>query len=135
MLKPKLQNILLFIFIKYLVFYIFLMFKNSNYALISVGNLKKFQDLFYYLIIFLTLPIVFSIVLLFPIYYLLKIRNAYGFILSMVGVLILEYFLYTFLASQANRNANKKTRIFRCHENERTEKKQKSFLPIQGTET
>jgi len=33
-----------------------------------------------------------------------------------------------------NRNANKETTIFRCHENERTEKKQKSFFPIRGTE-
>ena len=102
MLKSKFQNILLFIFLKYLFFYIFLMFKNNNYALISFGNMKTFQDIFYYLILFLTLPIVFSILLILPINFILKTRNTYAFFLSIVGVLIFEYSLYTFLASQAN---------------------------------
>jgi len=102
MLKPKLRNILVFIFIKYLAFYIFLMFKNDNDALISIGDLKTFQDVFYYLIIFLTLPVLFSILLLFPISYTLKIRNTYGFVLSMGCILIFEYILYTYLASPSN---------------------------------
>lgn len=102
MLKPKISNILLFIFLKYLFFYIFLMFKNDNYALISFGNLNSFQDLFYYLFLFLTLPIFFSIILIIPIYFILKTKKIYLFFLSMLVVLLFEYFLYTYLASQAN---------------------------------
>lgn len=102
MLEPKLRNILLFIFIKYLIFYILLMFINNNYALVSIGDLKTFQDFIYYLIIFLTLPMVFSIILLFPLNYILKIKKIYLFIFSITGILIFEYFLYTYLASQAN---------------------------------
>lgn len=102
MFKPKTQNILLFIFGKYLVFYILLMFKNENYALVSLDELNSFQDVFYYLVIFLTLPIVFSILLLLPIYKILKLRNLYYFIGAIIGLLIFEYFVYTYLASQSN---------------------------------
>ena len=102
MIKPKIQNILLFIFVKYLVFYILLMFKNENYALVSLDELNSFQDVFYYLVIFLTLPIVFSILLLLPIYKILKLRNLYYFIGAIIGLLIFEYFVYTYLASQSN---------------------------------
>lgn len=102
MIKPKIQNILLFIFVKYLVFYILLMFKNENYALVSLDELNSFQDVFYYLVIFLTLPIVFSILLLLPIYKILKLSNLYYFIGAIIGLLIFEYFVYTYLASQSN---------------------------------
>ena len=78
------------------------MFINNNYALVSISNLKTFQDFLYYLIIFLTLPIVFSVLLLFPINYVLKVKNPYLFVFSITGILIFEYFLYTYLASQAN---------------------------------
>lgn len=102
MLKPKLLNVLLFIFVKYIVFYALLMFKNENYALVSLNQLNSFQDVFYYLVIFLTLPIIFSILLLLPIYYILKIENVVYFIAAIFGILVIEYLLYTYLASQAN---------------------------------
>ncbi len=102
MLKPKLQNIIIFIFVKYIVFYIFIMFKNNNYSLIRIEKLKNFQDLLYYFILFLSLPIIFSILFIIPLNYALKTRNNNGFILSVLGILIFEYLIYTYLASQTN---------------------------------
>lgn len=102
MFKPTFPKILIYIFVKYLFFYIFMMFKNENYALVSVGELENFQDVFYYLFIFLSLPIINSFVLSLPLYYSFKIKNIYYFSVSILSILAVEYILYTYLASQAN---------------------------------
>lgn len=102
MLRPTFINILLFIFVKYLLFYIFLMFKNNDYSLIQIGSLKNSQDVFYYFWIFLFLPIVNIIFFSAPIYFTFKVKSRIYFILLIGGVLVAEYFLYTYFASQAD---------------------------------
>lgn len=102
MLKPNIKNLLFYIFFKYLIFYIFMMFKNSNFALIDVFELKTLEDLFYYLWTFLFLPTLISVILLVPLNYSFKIKNGLYFLLMINLVLIAEYFIYTFLASQMN---------------------------------
>lgn len=102
MFKPTPLKILIYILVKYLFFYIFMMFKNDNYALISLGQLENIQDIFYYLFIFLSLPIINIIVLSLPIYYSFKVKNIYYFSIVILLILVVEYFLYTYLASQAN---------------------------------
>lgn len=102
MFKPTFLKILIYIFVKYLFFYIFMMFKNDNYALVSIGQLDGFQDIFYYLFIFLSLPIINIIVLSLPIYYSFKVKNIYYFSIAILLILVVEYSLYTYLASQAN---------------------------------
>jgi hypothetical protein len=88
--------------LKYIVFYIFMMHKSSNYALFKIGNLNSFEDFFYYLWIFLFLPIVCFILFSGPIYYSFTKRNLSIFILINIIVLIAEYTIYTYFASQSD---------------------------------
>lgn len=102
MLKPTVLNILLFWLAKYIALYIFLMFKNGNYALLKVHELKNGEDLFYYLWLFLFLPVVCMIVFSAPMYLSFKVKKLIYYVLIMMVILLAEYFLYTWLASQAN---------------------------------
>ncbi len=102
MLRPAFKNIVLFFFVKYLLFYILLMFKNNDYSLIQIGSLKNSQDVFYYLWIFLFLPIVSIILFSAPIYFAFKVKSWIYFTILTSVVLIAEYFLYTYFASQAD---------------------------------
>ena len=102
MLKPTFSKMLIYLFIKYLFFYIFMMFKNENYTLVALGNLETFQDVFYYSFIFLSLPVINSFVLSLPLYYTFKIKNTLYFSLAILSILTIEYLIYTYLASQTN---------------------------------
>jgi len=102
MLRPTFKNILLFFFVKYFVFYILLMFKNKDYSLIQLNNLRNYQDVFYYLLIFLFLPVVTCLLFSAPIYLILKIRRAIYLVILITVIFIVEYVLYTYLASQTD---------------------------------
>lgn len=102
MFESNIKKILLFIFLKYLVFYLVMMFKNGNYALISLNELKTTQDVFYYLWIFFFLPILISILFVAPLNYAFMAKRGTIFIAIIVSFFILEYFIYIYLASQAN---------------------------------
>lgn len=99
MIKSNFLNILFYILIKYLVFYIFMMFKNDNYYLINPG-IRDGADLFYYLWMFLFFPVLIFILFSIPIYYSFKIIKCSYFVLVNLIVLGIEYCLYTYLASQ-----------------------------------
>jgi hypothetical protein len=75
------------------------MFKNENYALISVSELKNGADLFYYLWTFLTLPVGSAILFSLLIYYSFKANGKMDFLIIIGMVLLVEYLLYTHLAS------------------------------------
>jgi len=102
MMKTTFKNVLLYIFLKYLIFYVFLMFKNSNYALIRLQDLKTMTDWLYYLWIFLFLPAISAILFTAPIYYSFRAKRAIYFILLISAVLVAEYFLYTYFASESD---------------------------------
>ena len=102
MFKPTFKKIILFFFVKYLLFYIFLMFKNNDYTLIQVNSFRSGEDVFYYLWLFLFLPVLSSIIFSAPIYFTFKIKNRIYFILLISAILIAEYLLYTYWASQAD---------------------------------
>ena len=102
MWKANFGNIFLFFFVKYLLFYILLMFKNNDYSLIEIGSLKNSEDVFYYLWIFLFLPILSIILFTAPLFFAFKVMNRLFFILLISAILIAEYFLYTHFASQAD---------------------------------
>jgi hypothetical protein len=96
------RKILLFMLIKYIMFYVFMMFKNNNYALIQIDQLENLNDVCWYLWMFLSLPVICFILFAGPIYHSFSKRNLNTFILIIVGVLIAEYFIYTYLASTSN---------------------------------
>ncbi|KFF15715.1 hypothetical protein IW22_23620 [Chryseobacterium sp. JM1] len=99
MIKPAFSNILFYIFIKYLLFYIFMMFKNNDYYLINPG-IRDSTDLFYYLWSFLSFPVLISILFSMPIYFSFNIKRLVHFILVNILFLIIEYLLYTYFISQ-----------------------------------
>jgi hypothetical protein len=100
MFKPKIKNIVGYFFLKYFLFYILMMFKNDNHALISIDELYTAQDIFYYLFLFLSLPVIMSIIFTVPLYFSFKVNNVTGFILLLMVIFGVEYLLYTYLASQ-----------------------------------
>lgn len=102
MLKPTVLNILLYIFLKYIAFYVFMMFKNNDFYLLEVNSIGNGEDLFYYLWMFLFLPVVCMVVISAPLYFSFKVSNTIYFILIIGAYLVVEYFIYTYLASQAN---------------------------------
>jgi len=102
MLKPTLLNILIFWLAKYFVLYVLLMLKNNNYVLLKINEIKNEEDLFYYLWLFLFLPIVSMILFSTPLYFSFKVKGIFSFLLIIFGVLILEYISYTWLASQSD---------------------------------
>lgn len=95
-------NIVIFFYVKYLVFYLVLMFKNKNYGLLEVRNLTTTEDWFYYLVLIFSMPTVSSILFTLPIHYSMKSHKVAIQVLVLVIVFVLEYFLYTYLASPSN---------------------------------
>jgi hypothetical protein len=79
------------------------MFKNQDYSLIEIGSLKTSEDVFYYLFIFLFLPVGNVILFSVPLYFILKLKNVVYVLLLVLAIVIAEYFLYTYFASQENR--------------------------------
>src|SRR5689334_3137537 len=102
MLKRSFLNTLFFWFTKYIVLYVFMMIKNNNYALIRISELKTVEDWFYYLWIFLFLPVVSMSIFSVPLYFSFKVKSSVYFTIAIIGVLVGEFFIYTWLASQAN---------------------------------
>lgn len=100
-MKPSIKNLIFFITVKYVIFYIFMMFKNDNYFLLKVFELKKFQDIVFYLLIFLMMPLIYCILFLFPLYYSFKLGPLY-LLLILFLVFALEYIVYTLLASPSD---------------------------------
>ncbi len=100
MLKASVKNILLYILLKYLLFYVFIMFKNNDFRLLHFYNLKNGEDWFYYLWIVLFMPVVSMILFSAPIYFSFKLKNAVYFILAIVTIIVAEYFVYVFFNSQ-----------------------------------
>ena len=100
MLKASFKNILLYILVKYLLFYVFMMFKNNDFRLLHFYNLKNGEDWFYYLWLVLFMPVLSMILFSAPIYFIFKTKKAIYFILLMSIILVAEYFLYTYFVSQ-----------------------------------
>lgn len=101
-MKLSFIKILLFWLTKYIAFYILMMFKNNNYALIMVNDLKTGEDFFIYLWTFLFFPIVCIILFSIPLYFSFKVKTFANFILIVLAILLAEYFIYTYLASQTD---------------------------------
>ncbi len=102
MLKPTLLNIILFWLVKYFVYYFLLMFKNNNFTLVKVNELNNLEDFFYYAWLFLSMPLLCVIFFLAPTYFTFKLKKIIHLILIMLIIVVVEYFLYTWLASPSN---------------------------------
>lgn len=101
-MKPTILNIILYAFVKYILFYIVLMFKDNNYNLLEVTTLQNSEDWFYYLWLLLFMPILYILILSLPLYSTFKFKNTFYFIISLGGIFVIEYIMYTYFASKAN---------------------------------
>lgn len=67
----------------------------------KIYEIKSLSDLFYYLIMFLSMPLLFTVFFLMPIYYAFRMKPLI-FVLVLGLIFTIEYFCYTYLASQTN---------------------------------
>ena len=92
----------MFWFVKYILFYLLQMFKSGNYALIEFSELNTNKDWYYYLWLFLFMPIVCTLVFTAPVYLSFKSKKPNIQWLILAIVIVAEYFIYTYLASPSN---------------------------------
>ncbi len=103
MLKPKFLNGLLFLVVKYIVFFVVLAFIGYRFKSLVIKNSDNTRELIsntgYYsvYILFYTLVAVMGFSL--PIYFTFKVKNPIYFTLLISAILVVEYLLYTHLAS------------------------------------
>lgn len=102
MLKLNYRNLFFFFFVKYFLFYIILMFKNNDYTLVQISDLRTGEDVFFYLWLFLFFPVMCSLLFSVPLFLTLRARRILSSVLAIFVFIIAEYFLYTYLASQAD---------------------------------
>lgn len=99
-MKPTFFKILLYIFIKYIVFYTFLMLNNNNTKLLEWNNLTSGATFTYFFLV-MFIPILISMVCFsIPLYYSFKINNKVYLSIIIGLIFILEYFVYVYLTSQ-----------------------------------
>lgn len=99
MLKPSLRNILLFLFVKFLIFMMYAMVTSGNYKLLQIQNVKTAQDLFYYLWLVLFFPTLSMIFFACPLYFSFRLKNVFLFAACVIALFLLEYVLYVYFTS------------------------------------
>jgi hypothetical protein len=97
MFKPSFLNIVYFIFIKYLVYY--LAFVIGTYDPEHVSSEVSIKSIVYIILIMLPLPVAYTLFFSAPLYYSFRLKWGY-FILIFLAVLGGEYFLFTYFTSQ-----------------------------------
>lgn len=100
MLRPSFANIVLYIFVKYLIVYAVFMVATKNFKLLEIGKIKNGEDLFYYLWIILFIPIVNILLISVPLFLSFKVKNKIYFLSLIVIIFLVEYFVYVYFTSQ-----------------------------------
>ncbi len=106
MYKPTFPIILLCLFVKYIVFFFIIAFVNNRFKTLVIDKSVNGQELFvntlgyciYALIFIFFLMLIFSM----PIFFAFKVKNIIYFSILLSVILVIEYFIYTYLASQLN---------------------------------
>lgn len=103
MFKPKFLNVLLFWVIKYIVFFVVLAFIGDRFKSLVIKNSNNTRELIantgYYSLYILFYTLIPVIVFSIPFYFTLKVKNPIYFVLLISAILVVEYLLYTNLAS------------------------------------
>ena len=102
MMKLTFKNVLLYVFLKYLIFYVFLMFRNEDFKLLEMDNLIHGHTFVYFFLFMLPLSVVSMIFFSAPLYYSFKLRRGLLFLLLLGVVCVADYFMYTYLASPSD---------------------------------
>ncbi|SHJ73129.1 hypothetical protein SAMN04488508_1281 [Aquimarina spongiae] len=99
-------KIIAFFIVKYSVFYLFMMIKSNNYKIPNIAKSRISEDAFYYLLLYIPLPLISIILFTAPLYYSLKSKSMSIFAAVFALYLIIEYFIYTYLTSQSHIDEN-----------------------------
>ena len=101
--KPSFLKVGLYLFTKYLVFFIVLAFLDKRYKTIVLGNAKNADDIvlgsFEYLLEVLFATFLLILVLSIPVYLLFKLNNITCTLLAFFALITVEYFIYEAAAS------------------------------------
>ena len=103
-MQPSFVKVLLYLFVKYVVFFFVLAILNDRFKSLVIDNSENGKDILMnslsyagYLIIFtLFLILIFAA----PIYFLFQVKSIIVFVSFVLVVSTVEYFLYTYFASQ-----------------------------------
>jgi len=96
----KFSTVLLYILIKYVLFYILVMLINENYTFVQFYLIRNIDDFNYYLFTFSFLPIIYTVLFSVFIYFSFTAKHVFVFAAIFVLVTIAEYFVYVFFNSQ-----------------------------------
>src|SRR5688572_29035724 len=93
-----LLKILLYYLTRYSLFYVVLAVKHNDYYFFNLSNMNET----WYWWIFLSLPVIMTVLFSIPIYFLLRIKSTSVFLFILLLIFVAEFFLYTYLASQTD---------------------------------
>lgn len=100
------KNVLLYILLKYFIFYIARMIKMNDYRFLRINELRDAGDWFYYSWLILFLPIVSMILFSAPIYYSFRLKNIFLFSVAILSIFVAEYFVYVYWTSNRHIDMN-----------------------------
>ena len=100
MLKATFKNIIFYIIIKDILFYVFLMFKNSNFKLIELENVIKGYSLMYVAMIIVPFTLFKIVIFTKPIQMALNLNKTIFAFALFVFLLLIEYSSYVYMTSQ-----------------------------------
>jgi hypothetical protein len=100
MLKPTICNVVLYLLVKYLLFYAGNIVYQGSYQWLDLSNLKIGQDVFYWLWMFGFLPLVSILLFAVPLSLILRLSRPVSFGCALVAFVVVDYTFYVFLNSQ-----------------------------------
>ena len=96
--RPSFANIIFYLFIKYIVFFIVLAFLDDRFKTIVLDNSKDVDDIwinsFFYFFEVLFATFLFILIHIIPLYLILKLRKALYLLPLLFFWVIIEYFIY-----------------------------------------
>ena len=105
-MKPTFRNILLFLFTKYVIFFILLAFLKNRFQSLAVDNATNqysvSENALYYILYDLLFILLLTLLFSIPIYFSFRVKSVALFSLLILGIFVLEYLIYTYLASPAD---------------------------------
>lgn len=99
MKTPTKASIILFVFLKYILFFIFLMIFRNDYQLFECGMI---DGIVYFLFFMLPLPALVALLFTYPLFFMFQVKNRVLKLLLIIVILCAEYCVYTYAASPSD---------------------------------
>ena len=111
-MKPRLSflKVLLYLVTKYIIFFIILAFLDDRFKTIVLNNSKDNDEVwinsFFYSVEVLWAIFFLTLILIIPLYFLLKVKQIAYLLLAFFAWILIEYFTYEYGASYAHLDLN-----------------------------